>query len=136
MVQQSTSCALTDRTDRVLRWRYLPTPKASFGPCASRPGHAGALLVAEVAIGNAASAGLLLGPRFWIRFGIAVLVSLSLWPVFLRLARRPGFLDGYGRYLAPTLLAAAAAAMFAALLGAETPNGLNIVASLVGARLT
>ncbi len=98
-------------------------------------GYAGGLLVAEAAIGNAVSAAVLWGPRFWIRFGFAVVVSLCLWPVFLRLARRPGFLDGYGRYLTPTLLAAAAAAMFAALLGAETPTGLNVVASLVGARL-
>ena len=98
-------------------------------------GYAAFLLCAEVGISNAATGVALWGPGFWLRLTIAVLASLCLLPVFRRLARRPGFLDGYGRYLTPTLLAAAAAAMFAALLGAETPAGLNLVASLVGARL-
>ncbi len=97
-------------------------------------GYAAVLLCAELGVANSGAGLTVWGPRFWLRLTIAVLASLCLWPVFLRLARRPGFLDGYGRHLTSALLSIAAAAMLAALLGAETPAGFHLIAPLVGAR--
>jgi hypothetical protein len=48
-------------------------------------------------------------------------------------AARPGVLEGYGRYLTPTLLALSSAAMLGARLGADTPAGFHLIAPLVGA---
>ena len=97
-------------------------------------GYAAVLLCAEVGVANAGTGVAAWGPRFWLRLAIAVFVSFCLFPVFLRLARRPGFLEGYGRHLTPALLSIAAVAMFAALLGAETHAGFHLIAPLVGAR--
>ena len=98
-------------------------------------GYAGAMLAAEVAISNAdqAASGLW-GEPFWLRLATAVAAAFCLWPFLQRLAARPGFLESYGRYLTPTLLALSAAAMLGALLGSETPAWLHLIAPLVGAR--
>ena len=96
-------------------------------------GYAAFLLSAEVGIANAGASVMFWGPRFWLRLTIAVLASFCLWPVFLRLARRPGYLERSGRHLTPALLSIAAVAMFAALLGVETSAGFHLIAPLVGA---
>lgn len=97
-------------------------------------GYASVMLVGELSVSYAGVTTDLWNARFWTRGAVAVATSLALWPVFLQLARRPGFLDGYGRYLTPALQGLTVLSLFAALLGAETPAGLHLLAALVGAR--
>ena len=99
-------------------------------------GYACFMLMGEFAIAYAGVSAELWNTRFWVRCGVAVVTSLALWPVFFRFARRPGFLDSYGQHLTTALLALTLACVFTAVLGAETPAGLRLLAALVGARVS
>ncbi len=112
-----------------------PTRESVIWTACLAAGYASFLLMGELAVAYAGVATDLWSTRFWVRCAVAVAASLGLWPVFLRLAHRPGFLDGYGRYLSPALLGLTVLSVFAALLRAESPTGLRLLASLVGARL-